>query len=106
MLSGPDMAAGAFAASLTYNDGGKREFKCPDKETVDIIEEFANIKELSEYKKEELLYPIKGVSIFDMEFNQEQEPYLRHKLLALTPNKDKIRAKKLIVLRNKEKKCN
>lgn len=89
MLSIADMAAGSFAASLQHEKTNRLSY--PDVETKEIIEEFSRIKDVSDYKIERFLYPIFGLSVFDLEYTEENRPYYSHKRLKLKALQSKPR---------------
>lgn len=74
MLSIPDMAAGAFAASLCYAEDG---VVCPDEETAKIIEEFAVIPRISQFVKRGNLYPLFHCGLLKVAYTAAGEPYYR-----------------------------
>lgn len=77
LLSIPDIVCSSISASINLTEDN--EILCPDEETSEIITELAQFVDIEDYKTEEKLYCLFGFSLFELEFDNDGNPFYRHK---------------------------
>lgn len=76
LLSIPDLAASTISSSLHITPD--TELFCPDESAGEILNAFAQIPDIEDYKIEENLYCVFGISKFKLDYDENGKPFLRH----------------------------
>lgn len=87
LLSIADVAASTLSASFHHNED--QRIGCPDVETCEMFEELSKFCDIENYKIENELYCALGISVFDLKFTEDEEPYLHHYKLKTDYDKSK-----------------
>jgi len=77
LLSVPDIACSAISASMNLTED--EEILCPDDETSEIIIELAKFIDIEDYKAEKKLCCTFGFSLFQLDFDNQGNPFYIHK---------------------------
>lgn len=86
LISIADITASCLAASLQYDTINR--LRCPDPETIEMIQELSKFCSFKDYKTEKRSCCVLGISIFDLA-HIDGQPYYLHKELNICYDKDK-----------------